>query len=55
MLSRHQFEKANEFLIQYQDALRCVESIAERRQGYDHYETTTAALVSGMEHNQLSL
>jgi hypothetical protein len=51
MLSREQFAKATDFLGQFQDALKTMEQIAEKKQSYSHYENTTADLVSALENN----
>jgi hypothetical protein len=55
MLSRQEFADATTFLATYQDALKTVEQIAEKRQAYDHYEQTTSQVVNGMKNNEVSL
>ena len=55
MISNKQFSQATEFLSTYQDSLKCIEQIAEKKQGYAHYETTTGDLVSAMQNGQIVL
>ena len=51
MLSRKQFADAKDFLVQYQDALACIEQIAENRETYKHYQETAGHVVRGMQNN----
>ena len=53
MLSESQFESSISFLKSYRDALACVEEIAERKQGYAHYENQAGSMVSAMQKNQV--
>ena len=48
MASQNQFDVASDFLRAYKDALSCVEQIAERRQGYAHYEREAGAYTQAL-------
>lgn len=55
MISRQQFAQASGFLATYQDALKTVEDVAEKKQAYAHYVNTTSQLVHGMQHDQIQV
>ena len=55
MATQGQYAEASAFMRSYQDALRCVEQIAERRQGAAHYERSAAALTKGLQKNQIKI
>ena len=41
MISENQFKDATDFLATYQEALNCVEQIAEQKQSMNHYEQSS--------------
>lgn len=55
MLSDQQYHEATEFLKSYNDALKCVEQIAERRAAFEHYERTATDIATGVKNNELEL
>ncbi len=55
MLSSKQFAESLDFLETHQDALKCVDQIAERRQTYNHYQATAGTLVAAMAQNQIGV
>ena len=55
MISSRQFRESLDFLATYKDALNCVESIAERRQAFAHYQDTTDGLVGAMRNGEVSV
>ena len=55
MLSKKQFTDSLDFLETHQDALKCVDEIAEKRQSFLHYKTTTSNLVNAMANKEISI
>ena len=55
MLSKKQFGQAIDFLSVYEDSLNCIEQVAERNQGFNHYKNSTAAIGEGLKSGEIAL
>lgn len=55
MLSEQQYSQATEFLKSYNDVLKCVEQIAERRAALQHYERTASDIAAGVKNHEIEL
>ena len=55
MISEKQFEDATAFLATYQEALNCVEQIAEQKQTMNHYEQSSESLVNALQNDEIKL
>ena len=55
MISENQFEDATNFLATYQEALNCVEQIAEQKQSMNHYEQSSEQLVNALKNDEIKL
>jgi len=55
MLSNQQYHEATEFLKTYNDALKCVEQIAERRAAFEHYERSASDIATGVKNKEVEL
>ena len=55
MLSKKQFDDALDFLDTHEDALKCVDQIAEKQQTYLHYKNATGAIVAAMQNKEISV
>ena len=55
MLSKKQFGQALDFLSTYEDSLKCIEQVAERKQGFSHYKNSTATIGEGLANGEIAL